>query len=151
MPMNFTRDVVDAAPPERLAIVELARDGRRREWSFGEVSAAAGALAGRLARTGLEPGDVVLTLLGNRPEWVIAMTACFRQGYAVLPCTEQLRAKDLTLRLTVTQPALVIADERNREVLEAAGWHGDTVWAPWGDLGDEAPATRNWRPRTRAC
>jgi acyl-coenzyme A synthetase/AMP-(fatty) acid ligase len=70
---------------------------------------------------------------------VVAMTACFRQGYAVLPCTEQLRAKDLTLRLSVTKPALVIADERNRDVLEAAGWGGETIWAPWGELGGEAP------------
>ena len=33
------------------------------------------------------------------------MVACFRQGYVVLPCTEQLRAKDLRLRLDVARPA----------------------------------------------
>ena len=46
----------------------------------------------------------MLTLIGNRPEWVLAMVACFRQGYVVLPCTEQLRAKDLRLRLEVAAP-----------------------------------------------
>ena len=40
-----------------------------------------------------------MTLIGNRPEWVFAMVACFRIGAVVLPCTEQLRAKDLRLRL----------------------------------------------------
>ena len=90
--MNFARDVVAAAPPDRRALVELARDGSRREWSFHEVSTAVDRLAGRLHAAGLERGDVVLTLAGNRPEWVIALVACFRQGYAVLPCTEQLRA-----------------------------------------------------------
>jgi acetyl-CoA synthetase len=132
--VNFARDVVGAAPPGKLAIVELARDGARREWSFGEVAEQAALLHAHLAAQGARRGDVVLTLLGNRPEWVLAMVACFRAGYAVLPCTEQLRPKDLRLRLDVTGAALVIADERNRDVLEAAGWGGPTVWAPWGRL-----------------
>jgi len=133
--VNFARDVVGAAPPGRLAIVELARDGGRREWRFGEVAEQAGLLHARLGELGARRGDVVLTLLGNRAEWVLAMVACFRAGYAVLPCTEQLRPKDLRLRLDVTGAALVIADERNRDALEAAGWDGPTLWAPWGALG----------------
>jgi acetyl-CoA synthetase len=132
--MNFARDVVEAAPPGKLAIVELARDGARREWSFGEVAGQAALLHAHLEAQGVRRGDVVLTLLGNRPEWVLAMVACFRAGYAVLPCTEQLRPKDLRLRLDVTGATLVIADERNREALEAAGWTGPTVWTPWDRL-----------------
>ena len=46
-----------------------------------------------------------MTLVGNRPDWVAAMVACFRQGYVVLPCTEQLRPRDLRLRLDVAEPA----------------------------------------------
>jgi acetyl-CoA synthetase len=125
--VNFARDVVAAAPPDRRALVELARDGSRREWSFGEVAERAGALAGHLHELGVRRGDVVLTLLGNQPEWVIAMVACFRQGYVVLPCTEQLRAKDLSLRLSVIEPRVVVTGERNHEVLEQAGWRGQTV------------------------
>ena len=48
---------------------------------------------------GIGRGDVVMTLIGNRPEWVLGMLACFRLGAVVLPCTEQLRAKDLRLRI----------------------------------------------------
>ena len=91
--LNFARDVVEAAPPGKLAIVELARDGTRREWRFGEVAEQAALLHAQLATLGVRRGDVVLTLLGNRPEWVLAMVACFRPGYVVLPCTEQLRAE----------------------------------------------------------
>ena len=36
-----------------------------------------------------------MTLIGNRPQWVLTMVACFRIGAVVLPCNEQLRAKDL--------------------------------------------------------
>ena len=125
--MNFARDVLEAAPREDLALVELARDGTRREWSFGEVSDSSAKLAGRMAEMGVGRGDVVMTLIGNRPEWVLAMLACFRTGAVVLPCTEQLRAKDLRLRIEVAQPALIIADERNRAELTAAceGYSGE--------------------------
>jgi acyl-coenzyme A synthetase/AMP-(fatty) acid ligase len=117
---NFTRDVLDAAPAADLALVELARDGGRREWSFGEVSERSARLASELARRGVGRGEIVMTLIGNRPEWVFTMAACFRLGAAALPCTEQLRAKDLRLRMDRTRPALVVADERNRAELEAA-------------------------------
>ncbi len=118
--VNFARDVLDSLPPRELALVELARDGTRREWNFGEVAERSARLAGALARRGVGRGDVVMTLIGNRPEWVLTMLACFRLGAVVLPCTEQLRAKDLRLRLAVARPRLVVADERNRGELEAA-------------------------------
>jgi acetyl-CoA synthetase len=127
---NFAVEVVEAAPPDRLALVELARDGTRREWSFAAVARAARTLAAHMHERGVRPGDTVLTLVGNRPEWVAAMVACFRQGYVVLPCNEQLRAKDLRLRLDACPPALVVCDERNVAVLEASGWDGPTISVP---------------------
>jgi acetyl-CoA synthetase len=137
--MNFARDVVEAADPQRLALLERARGGGRREWSFGDIADDASQLAARLHALGVQRGDVVLTLVGNRPEWVSTMVACFRQGFVVLPCTEQLRAGDLRLRLAVAQPALVLCDERNGEVLRAAGWDGPTVWVPWADQPERTP------------
>jgi acyl-coenzyme A synthetase/AMP-(fatty) acid ligase len=143
---NFAVDVVESAPPERLALVELARDGARREWSFGDVARAARAMAAALHGHGVRRGDTVLTLVGNQPDWVAAMVACFRQGYVVLPCNEQLRAKDLRLRLVACPPALVVCDARNAEVLEASGWDGPTIFVPgvadWPEPGDPpAPAS----------
>ena len=118
--MNFARDVVDALPGRRRALVELGRDGSRRVWTFGELADRSARLAGALARRGIGRGDVVMTLVGNRVEWVLTMCACFRLGAVVLPCTEQLRAKDLRLRLEVARPRLVVADERNAGELRAA-------------------------------
>jgi acyl-coenzyme A synthetase/AMP-(fatty) acid ligase len=94
--VNFARDVVETAPAQGRALVELARDGSRREWTFGELATTAAALAGRLQKVGVERGDVVLTLVGNRAEWALTMLACFRQGFVVLPCTEQLRPTSAT-------------------------------------------------------
>ena len=131
---------MEAAPADGRALVELARDGGPREWTFGEVTAGAAAIAARLDREGLRRGDVVLTLVGNRPEWVLALVACFRLGLVALPCSEQLRAKDLALRLRAAAPRLVVCDERNAEVLASAGWDGPTLWVPWGEPGDaQAP------------
>jgi acyl-coenzyme A synthetase/AMP-(fatty) acid ligase len=149
--MNYAVDVVEAADPDGLAMVELARDGTRREHTFGAVAIAARAMAARLHERGVRRGDTVLTLAGNRPDWVVAMIACFRQGYVVLPCTEQLRAKDLQLRLEVTRPAAVVADERNAGVLGEAGWDGPTIWGPgvmdWPvDDGAAAPAPADLAP-----
>jgi acyl-coenzyme A synthetase/AMP-(fatty) acid ligase len=137
-------ETVERAPAGARALVELARDGRRREWTFGELAAAARALAGRLHALGLQRGDVVLTLVGNRPEWALTMLACFRQGYVVLPCTEQLRAKDLALRLAVAQPRLVVADRRNAELLD--GWSGDVLWVPFDDASHTAPPAAELAP-----
>src|SRR5690606_23923168 len=111
---------VDAADPQRLALVELARDGRRREWRFGEVADRAARLAGTFTRLGVGRGDVVMTLIGNRPEWVLAMVACFRIGAVALPCNEQLRAADLRLRIAAARPALIVCDERHAAELAAA-------------------------------
>jgi acyl-coenzyme A synthetase/AMP-(fatty) acid ligase len=118
--MNFARDVVDAAPSGDRALVEIDRRGRRREWTFGEVADRSARLAGTLAARGVGRGDVVLTLIGNRSEWVLTMVACFRIGAVALPCNEQLRAKDLRQRLDAANPKLVIADERNSAELTAA-------------------------------
>jgi acetyl-CoA synthetase len=138
--VNLSRDVVDAADPRRLAMVELARDGTRREWSFGEVSDRSARLAGTLMTNGIARGDVVMTLIGNRPEWVFTMVACLRIGAVVLPCTEQLRAKDLRLRFDVTKPKLVVADERNREQLAAAEPACPVLYVPDDKLYDAEPA-----------
>ncbi len=118
--MNFARDVLDSAPANHLALVELTRSGERREWRFGEVAERTARLSGTFAAHGVQRGDVVMTLIGNRPDWVCAMVACFRIGAVVLPCTEQLRAKDLRLRLDAARPTLVLADERNAGELTAA-------------------------------
>jgi acyl-coenzyme A synthetase/AMP-(fatty) acid ligase len=136
--MNFARDVVDAAPRERLAMIELPRAGDRREWTFGEVTDRSARLAGTFAKHGISRGDVVMTLIGNRPEWVLAMVACFRIGAVVLPCNEQLRAKDLQLRLAATNPKLILADERNVGELNAAAPDARILTIPDETLFEDA-------------
>jgi acyl-coenzyme A synthetase/AMP-(fatty) acid ligase len=142
--VNFVLQTVAARTPRQLALVELTREGDRREWSFGEVADRSARLAGSLQRLGVKRADVVMTLIGNRPEWVLAMLACMRIGAVALPCTEQLRAKDLRLRLDVADPALIVSDERNSAELEAALERGrggtPVVYVPDESLFACAPA-----------
>ncbi|MEA2315434.1 MAG: acetyl-CoA synthetase, partial [Solirubrobacteraceae bacterium] len=140
--MNFARELFDQRDPLEPALIELPREGARREWSFGEVAERVASLSGALAERGVGRGDVLMTLIGNRPEWAFAMMACFRIGAIALPCTEQLRAKDLRLRIEVAGPALILADERNRSELEAAAAAVPVAYIPDEALfaGGPAPA-----------
>jgi acyl-coenzyme A synthetase/AMP-(fatty) acid ligase len=145
--VNFARDVVDAAPRENRALVELARDGSRREFTFGEVADASARLAGKFAQLGVERGDVVMTLIGNRPEWVLSMVACFRIGAVALPCNEQLRAKDLRTRLEIAKPKLIVVDERNAQELNEAQPAGTVLTIPDPSLLQaEPPGAVDLRP-----
>ena len=118
--MNFARDVVDAAPGADRALVEIDASGARREWTFAEVSDVSARLAGTFVDRGVRRGDVVMTLIGSRPQWVLSMVACFRIGAVALPCNEQLRAKDLRMRIDAAAPRLIVCDARNAGELTAA-------------------------------
>ncbi|MGH2797890.1 MAG: acyl-CoA synthetase [Thermoleophilaceae bacterium] len=136
--MNFARDVVDAADPSRLALVALSREGERREIAFREVAGRSARLAGALAARGVRRGDVVMTLIGNRPEWVYAMLACWRLGAVALPCTEQLRAADLRARMDKVEPRAIVAHERDEQLAADAGFDGPLLVVPDDRLLDEA-------------
>ena len=64
-----------------------------------------------MAARGVERGDVVMTLVGSRLEWVLAMLACWRMGAVALPCNPQLRRKDLELRIAAASPKLCVGEE----------------------------------------
>jgi acetyl-CoA synthetase len=137
--MNFTRDVVDAADRSRIALVCLAANGQRSEHTFGEMSERAARLAGTLASHGVGRGDVVMTIVGNRPEWVATLLACFRIGAVALPCTEQLRATDLRARMDAAEPALVVAAERGAATAREAGFSGPLLEVPGEAIFDHSP------------
>jgi acetyl-CoA synthetase len=138
--MSFLAEVVEAADPSRLALVAITRGGERREISFGEVAERAARLAGALAACGVGRGDVVMTVVGNRPEWAYAMLACWRIGAVAQPCTEQLRPADLRARMDAVEPQAVVADIRDLELVAAAGFDGPLLAVPDEALFEAAPA-----------
>jgi acetyl-CoA synthetase len=109
--VNFIEDVLERFPAARPALVAISADGERRVWGFGELVARSAGLAGAFAARGVRRGDVVMTLVGNRVEWVLAMLACWRMGAIALPCNTQLRRGDLELRVGAARPVLSVGEE----------------------------------------
>jgi acyl-coenzyme A synthetase/AMP-(fatty) acid ligase len=137
--MSFVREVVDAAEPSRLALVAIGRDGGRREISFGEVADRSARMAGALAARGVRAGDVVMTVVGNRPEWAYAMLACWRIGAVAQPCAEQLRPADIHARMESIRPAAVVADARDLDLVAASGFDGPVLAVPDDGLYEHDP------------
>src|SRR5688572_31113093 len=150
---NFTRDVVDRLArerPEDEALRTIARDGAVHSYTFADVARHAADAAGGLIAAGVGRGDVVMTLMGARAEWVFALLGAWRIGAVALPCSEQLRAKDIALRLAQVRPALVLAAERDIPELQEAlafseeppRWHDvDADGLPHADAAGEPAAT----------
>jgi acetyl-CoA synthetase len=120
---NFVQDVVEPLArqrPTEEALRAIAADGSVRSYTYADVARRAAETAAGLARAGLRRGDVAMTLMGARPEWVFAMLGAWRLGAVVLPCSEQLRAKDIALRVERTRPGLVLAAGADTAELEVA-------------------------------
>jgi acyl-coenzyme A synthetase/AMP-(fatty) acid ligase len=109
--VNFIADVMERSPASRLGIVAIDAEGGRRDWHFGELIARSAGLSGAFAARGVGRGDVVMTLVGNRIEWVLSLLACWRIGAVALPCNTQLRRHDLELRAAAAAPKLCVGEE----------------------------------------
>jgi acyl-coenzyme A synthetase/AMP-(fatty) acid ligase len=109
--VNLIEDLLERSPASRLGIVAIDADGARRDWHFGELIACSAGLSGAFAARGVERGDVVVTLVGNRIEWVLTLLACWRMGAVALPCSTQLRRHDLELRVAAAAPKLCVGTD----------------------------------------
>jgi acyl-coenzyme A synthetase/AMP-(fatty) acid ligase len=110
--VNLIEDLMERAPASRLGIVAVDDEANRRDWYFGELIACSAGLSGAFAARGVKRGDVVMTLVGNRIEWVLSLLACWRMGAVALPCNTQLRRADLEQRVAAANPALCVGEER---------------------------------------
>jgi acyl-coenzyme A synthetase/AMP-(fatty) acid ligase len=109
--VNLIEDLMERSPASRLGIVAVDAEGDRRDWYFGELIACSAGLSGAFAARGVKRGDVVMTLVGNRVEWVLTLLACWRMGAVALPCNTQLRRHDLEHRVAAANPKLCVGEE----------------------------------------
>jgi acyl-coenzyme A synthetase/AMP-(fatty) acid ligase len=109
--LNFVEDLMERSAASRLGIVAIDAEGERRNWYFGELVAKSAGLSGAFAARGVKRGDVVMTLVGNRVEWVLSLLACWRMGAVALPCSTMLRRHDLGHRVAVADPKLCVGEE----------------------------------------
>ena len=109
--VNLISDLLEGFPASKPALLAIDGEGGRRVWHFGELIAMSAGLSGAFAARGVGRGDVVMTLVGNRLEWVLSMLACWRMGAVALPCNTQLRRADLGLRTATANPSLCVGEE----------------------------------------
>jgi acyl-coenzyme A synthetase/AMP-(fatty) acid ligase len=135
---NFTRDVVEAADPGKLALRFVDRDGAASDLTFGEIAGRAARWAGLLRRH-VQPGDRLLVLVGKTPEWHAVMLAALKAGAVAIPCSEMLRGKDLDFRTRHSGATLLVADAACRGEVEAMEERPAVVYLGEADL--DAPDT----------
>jgi acetyl-CoA synthetase len=129
--VNFAEEILERFPASKPALVALDSDGNREVWHFGELIARSAGLSGALAARGVRRGDALMTLVANRPEWVLAMLTCFRLGAVAMPCNVQLRRPDLEHRAAASNPRLAIGEERYLDELP-----GGIPYMSLGELAD---------------
>jgi acyl-coenzyme A synthetase/AMP-(fatty) acid ligase len=117
---NFAWDVVDAYAQDRSALAlvwenEAGEEGRYTFWDFSETSRR---FANALLGLGVRRGDPVMIMLPRIPQWQIAFLAALRIGALVIPCTSQLRAKDIAYRANHSEAKAIITTGENAELVE---------------------------------
>ncbi|MEM6946159.1 MAG: AMP-binding protein, partial [Pseudomonadota bacterium] len=134
--------------PERLALIYLRPDGERRDYSFIQLSRAAGRFANALAGHGVQQGDRVGLLLPQMPETIITHLACYMLGAVVVPVFTLFDGEALLHRLGDARVRALVTDDANlhkvsalRDTLPAletvfsVDRPGDGAWGFWQELG----------------
>src|SRR6266567_6899073 len=109
--------------PRRHRLTELFEDAARwserthlvqggRHITYGRFFAAVAAVAGELARRGTGPGDRVLLLAANSPEWVVAFWATLRAGAVIAPGNGWWSEEEVAHVVALVSPTLVIGDPK---------------------------------------
>jgi O-succinylbenzoic acid--CoA ligase len=102
--------------------VGLVAAGTGEEWSYAELDAVVGELAGRLAGLGVRAGDHVGMLVGTRPVGVRLVHAVMRLGAVLVPLDRRLTAGELGDRVRVADLTVLVCDAETEERAdEAAG------------------------------
>lgn len=100
---------------------------RGRTLTFAGLQAAAPAKAAELATLGVRPGDRVVLIGWNGPEWVVNFWACLLAGAVPVLANTWWSAAELAGGLALIQPALTLADDAAAQRMPAGLRLG-----PWG-------------------
>ncbi|RSL30814.1 acyl--CoA ligase [Salibacterium salarium] len=107
---NITNDLeAFADEDDRIAIRWLSDKGERREVTYAELIQKTNQYANALLTNGINKGDRVLLVFPRLPEAYMIHLACLKAGIVAVPCSEMLRAKDLTYRIHHAEAKGIVA------------------------------------------
>jgi long-chain acyl-CoA synthetase len=104
---------------QRFAGRDYLVHGRRRI-TFSHHEQAVRAVAARLAMLGVGPGERVLLLGANQPEWVVAFWATLSLGAVVVPGNSWWSEQECHHAVATVKPVIALADDRRRLLLPPA-------------------------------
>ena len=97
---NFTQEVEKyATDPNKIAIKWVSAEREVKEVTYGKLVEKMNKYANALTNLGIKKGDKVLIISPKVLESYYIYLACFKAGIVVIPCSEMLRAQDLSYRI----------------------------------------------------
>ncbi|MCU4974075.1 AMP-binding protein [Halobacteria archaeon AArc-m2/3/4] len=109
----------DDTPPETTALVHVDDAGETHRFTYGELEAAASALAAHLSDAGLESGDRIALCFPQSPELLVAHLATYRIGCLAVPLSVILGEESLSYTLEHSDATALLADARVSERFES--------------------------------
>jgi acetyl-CoA synthetase len=93
---------------DHVALVWLAKGGRRREITYGELDELTSRFAGALHAIGVRPGDRVFTLLGRVPELYVAVLGGLKLGAVVAPLFSAFGPEPIRQRVSLGEGRVLV-------------------------------------------
>ncbi|ANC78154.1 acyl--CoA ligase [Fictibacillus phosphorivorans] len=113
---NLTEEMEKyALNPEKKALIWMDEQGVTEEITYKNLLDRANQIANSFEELGLAKGDRVLIIMPRLIETYAVYIACLKAGISVIPCSEMLRAKDLSYRVQHSEAKAIIADYRFTE------------------------------------
>ncbi|HEY5720454.1 MAG TPA: AMP-binding protein, partial [Gammaproteobacteria bacterium] len=116
---NIGHDVCDRHPPGDLALLYENAAGQSARYSFGDLATLSNRLGNALLALGLQRGDRIGIVLGQRPEAGIAHLATYKIGAVALPLSLLFGPEALEYRFANSGARAVIVDPRRLPDIEA--------------------------------
>lgn len=107
------------ADARRIAIYCEDEAGQREVWTYARLAEAVNQFANGLTRMGVNPGDRVAVVLGQRPETVVAQMAIFSVGATLVPLSALFGSDALAMRLTDSGARVAVVDANSAPTLLA--------------------------------
>jgi acetoacetyl-CoA synthetase len=107
--LSYAAHVFRGRDDDEVAIRHASELRPLGEWTWGELRARAGAVAGALREAGVGPGDRVAAYLPNVPETVAAFLGCASIGAVWSSCAPEFGVRSVVDRFAQIEPKALLA------------------------------------------
>jgi long-chain acyl-CoA synthetase len=91
--------------------MRIERDGRKEQYTYADLRELATRVAGFLASQGIKPGDRVMLVSGNAPEWGMTYFGVLKAGATCIPCDPESSTAEILNFARAGNAAGIIASE----------------------------------------